>query len=317
MRAEPGTGSAASIMPASTLHLFSICVAIWGSTWFAITLQLGTVAPEMSVGYRFLLASMVLFVYARRRGLRLAFGIKQHADFALLGTLLFCISYIFVYHAEEYVVSGMVAVAYSTSPMITMLAARMLFGTPMTWRVAIAALFGIAGIFCVFWPEFGRVSVSRNGELGALLTVLSVLASTAGSMAAVRCQNRGYNTWTSMAWGMLYGGVMALAIGAAMGNQIAFALTPGYVLSLLYLSLFGSIITFACYLPLIARVGVAAAGYVGVMVPVVALAISYFLEKFAWNMLITAGVALCIFGNVVILRKPRAPAGAGGEGAAG
>jgi drug/metabolite transporter (DMT)-like permease len=295
-------------MPTSTLHLFSICVAIWGSTWFAITLQLGTVAPEMSVGYRFLIASVVLFAYARWRRLRSSFSLKQHADFALLGATMFCVSYIFVYHAEVYIVSGLVAVAYSTSPMIAMVAARMFFSTPMTWRVAIAALFGIAGISCVFWPEFGKVSVSRDAGLGALLTALSVLASTAGTMAAVRCQNRGYDTWTSMAWGMLYGGVLALAIGAAMGNPFAFEATTGYVFSLLYLSLFGSIITFACYLPLIARIGAAGAGYIGVMVPIVALVISYFLEKFDWSTLTTLGVALCLVGNVVMLQRRRNPA---------
>jgi len=86
----------------------------------------------------------------------------------------------------------MVAVAYSTSPMINMLAARILFGTPMTWRVSLAALFGIAGICCVFWPEFGALSVSRNAGLGALLAMASVFTSAAGSMAAVRCQARGY-----------------------------------------------------------------------------------------------------------------------------
>lgn len=292
-------------MPLSTPHLFAICVGIWGSTWFAITLQLGTVAPEMSVGYRFLLASAVLFAYARWRALPLSFTRKQHADLALLGATMFCISYLFVYHAERYIVSGMVAVAYSTSPMITMIAARLLFGTPMTWGVALAALLGIAGIVCVFWPEFATFSSSPDVALGSLLTALSVIASTAGSMAAVRCQRRGYNTWTSMAFGMLYGGVMALAIGAAMGNPFSFEPTAGYVLSLLYLSLFGSIITFACYLPLIARIGAAGAGYIGVMVPIVALVISSFLEQFTWSGLTTAGVALCVLGNLVMLRKAK------------
>lgn len=292
-------------MPLSTLQLFSICVAIWGSTWFAITLQLGTVAPEMSVGYRFLLASMALFAYARWRAMPLSFSRKQHADFALLGATMFCISYLLVYHAETYIVSGMVAVAYSTSPMITMIAARVLFGTPMTRRVAIAALLGIAGIVCVFWPEFARLSSSRNAALGTLLTALSVLASTAGSMAAVRCQRRGHDTWTSMAWGMLYGGALALAIGAAMGEPFSFQPTAGYVLSLLYLSMFGSIVTFACYLPLIARIGAAGAGYIGVMVPIVALVISSILENFNWSALTVAGVALCVFGNLVMLRPAK------------
>lgn len=293
-----------------TLYLFSVCVVIWGSTWFAIKLQLGTVAPEFSIGYRFLLASAVLFAYCRWRRLGLSFAMKQHADFALLGSTLFCTSYVFVYHAELYLVSGMVAVAYSASPMINMFASRLIFGTPMAWRVTIAALFGIAGICCIFWPEVASVSVNRNAELGILLTVVSVLVSTAGNMAAVRCQNRGYSTWTSIAWGMFYGGAIALAIGAAMGNPLAFEPTAGYILSLLYLSLFGSVIAFACYLPLLARIGAAGAGYIGVMVPIVALVISFFMEKFTWSLLTTAGVVLSVLGNIAILQPQRKLAGA-------
>ena len=288
-----------------TLHLFVICVLIWGSTWYAITLQLGYAAPEILVGLRFLLASAVLFAYCRWSGNRLSFSMRQHADFALLGATMFGISYLLVYHAERYVVSGMVAVAYSTSPMINMVASRALFGTPMTWRVAMAALCGFAGICCVFAPEFGSIPAARNMAMGALLTVLSVLTSAAGSMAAVRCQNRGYNTWITLTWGMLYGGLMSLAIGAAMGNRFLFEPTASYVLSLLYLSLFGSIVTFACYLPLIARIGAAGAGYVGVMVPIVALGVSFFMERFAWGALTTVGVMLLVLGNIAILQPQR------------
>jgi len=293
-------------MRTSTLHLFFICVLIWGSTWFAITRQLGTVAPEMSVGYRFLLASMVLYAYCRWRGLSLAFTPRQHADFALLGASLFCVGYIFVYYAEIYIVSGMVAVVASAGPMATMIASRICFGTRMTPGVAFAALLGIVGIGCVFWPEFGHLSVSPNAALGGLLAVLSVIVSAAGSMAAMRAQKRGYRTWTSMAWGMFYGGAMSLAIGLVMGESFAFEATADYMLSLLYLSLFGSIVTFACYLTLIARIGAARAAYIGVMVPIVALAISFFLENFAWSWLTTVGVALSVAGNVVMLRPAAA-----------
>ena len=249
---------------------------------------------------------MVLCAYCRWRGLSLAFTLRQHADFALLGASLFCVGYIFVYYAETYVVSGMVAVTASAGPMVTMIAARICFGTRMTPGVAFAALLGIVGIGCVFWPEFGHLSVSPNAALGALLAVLSVITSAAGSMAAMRTQRRCYGTWTSMAWGMFYGGAMALAIGLVMGKSFAFEATAGYVLSLLYLSLFGSIVTFACYLTLIARIGAARAAYIGVMVPIVALAISFFLEHFAWSCLTTVGVALSVAGNVVMLRPAAA-----------
>ncbi len=292
-------------MPISTFQLFSICVLIWGSTWIAITFQLGTVAPEMSVGYRFLLASAALFGYCRWRRLPLAFGFRQHLDFAIFGVSMFCIGYILVYHAETYIVSGMVAVGYSASPMINMLAARVFFGTPMSRRVAVAALFGVAGIACVFWPEFGKLSTSRNAEWGALLTILSVLSSSAGSMAALRNQQRGYSTWSSLAWGMLYGGALALAIGLAAGRPLTFDPGAGYLLSLVYLALFGSVVTFACYITLIGRIGAARAGYIGVMVPIVALAISFFFEKFAWGWLTTVGVALSVLGNIVMLQQAR------------
>ena len=294
-----------SLMPTSTLQLFSICVLIWGSTWMAITFQLGAVAPEMSVGYRFLLASAALFAYCRWRGLPLAFRFRQHLDFALFGTCMFCLGYILVYYAETQLVSGLVAVGYSLSPMFNMLAARVCFGTPMSRRVAFAALFGVAGISCIFWPEFGHLSASRSAAWGALLTLLSVLFSSAGSMAALRNQKRGYSTWSSMAWGMLYGGALALAIGVASGRPLAFGPDLGYLLSLLYLALLGSVVTFACYITLIGRIGAARAAYVGVMVPIVALAMSFLFEKFAWGWLTSAGVALSVTGNVLMLRPAR------------
>jgi len=293
-------------MPASTLQLFSICVLIWGSTWLAITYQLGAVAPEMSVGYRFLLASAVLFLYCRRRGLALAYTPRQHADLALLGASMFGVGYVFVYYAEVHIVSGMVAVGFSAGPMINMFAARALFGTPMTARVALASLLGVVGITCVFWPEFGKVSASGDAGLGVLFTVLAVFASSAGSMVAARNQKLGYATWSSMAWGMFYGGALALLIGMALGQRLTFPLTGGYVLSLLYLSLFGSIVTFACYLTLIARIGPAKAAYVGVMTPILALFLSLFFEGYAWGWLTTFGVGLSVLGNVVLLRPARA-----------
>ncbi len=289
----------------STFQLFSICVLIWGSTWLAIPFQLGEVAPEMSVGYRFLLASAALFGYCRWRGLPLAFGLRQHLDFALFGAFMFCVGYILVYYAETYIVSGLVAVGYSLGPLINLLAARVCFGTPMSKRVAVAALFGVAGIACIFWPEFGALSASRNAVWGALLTILSVLASSAGSMAALRNQRRGYSTWSSMAWGMLYGGALALAIGLASGRTLAFDPGAGYVLSLMYLAVLGSVVTFACYITLIGRIGAARAAYIGVMVPIVALAISFFFENFAWGWLTSTGVVLSVTGNILMLRPAR------------
>jgi drug/metabolite transporter (DMT)-like permease len=289
----------------SSLQLFAACVAIWGSTWLAITFQLGTVAPEASVFYRFLLAAILLFAYCLARGLPLRYTARQHAWIALQGVLMFSVSYVCVYYAEQHVVSGLVAVGYSASPLLNMLGLRLFFGTAMTARVATGAALGIAGILLVFWPEFASVRVDGSVSLGAAFTVASVVLSALASMAAHRNQGAGLPIWQTMAWGMLYGSMFTLCLALALGRPLGFEVTAGYIVSLLYLSVLGSILAFGAFLTLLSRVGAARAGYVGVMVPIAALVVSGLFEGFRWQALTLVGVAVSVAGNVIILRGRR------------
>jgi drug/metabolite transporter (DMT)-like permease len=287
----------------SNLQLFIACVAIWGSTWLAITFQLGKVPPEASVFYRFLLASLVLFAFCLARRMPLRFRPREHAWMALFGALMFCVSYIFVYYAEEHVVSGLVAVGYSASPLLGLLGMRFIFGTPLRGQLVGGALLGILGITLVFWPEFAKMQNDRDTALGALFTAIAVIVSALGAFAAHRNNDAHLPMWQTMAWGMLYGSMLALGITLVSGKSLAFEATPAYILSLLYLAILGSVLAFGAYLTLLKRIGVARAGYVGVMVPIVALAISAAFEGFRWHPLTWVGIAISVLGNVVILRN--------------
>jgi drug/metabolite transporter (DMT)-like permease len=287
----------------SNLQLFIGCVAIWGSTWLAITFQLGKVAPEASVFYRFLLAALVLFAFCLARGLPLRFRAREHAWIAFFGALMFCVSYIFVYHAEEHVVSGLVAVGYSASPLLGLLGMRLIFGTPLRGALVGGALLGILGITLVFWPEFAKMQSDRDTALGALYTAIAVIVSALGAFVAHRNNDAHLPMWQTMAWGMLYGSLLALGIALASGKPLGFEATPSYVLSLLYLAILGSVLAFGAYLTLLKRIGVARAGYIGVMVPIVALLISAAFEGFRWHPLTWVGIAISVAGNVVILRN--------------
>jgi drug/metabolite transporter (DMT)-like permease len=287
----------------SNLQLFIAAVAIWGSTWLAITFQLGKVAPEASVFYRFLLGSLLLFAYCLARGLPLRYKLREHLWLALFGMLMFSVSYIFVYYAEQHVVSGLVAVGYSASPLLGLLGMRLFFGTPMSRRLIVGSLLGMAGIALVFYPEFMRLHGDRDTALGAIYTVIAVLVSAFGAMAAHRNQQAHLPLWQTMAWGMLYGSLFSLSVTLALGQKLTFEPTLPYVLSLLYLAILGSIVAFAAYLTLIKRVGAARAGYIGVMVPIVALVISAAFEHFRWHPLTWIGIAVSVAGNVIILRR--------------
>jgi drug/metabolite transporter (DMT)-like permease len=288
----------------SVLQLFAACVAIWGSTWIAITFQLGAVAPEASVFYRFLLASALVFAYCIARGLPLRFSRREHLWIAFQGVLMFSVSYVCVYYAERHVVSGLVAVGYSASPLLNMLGMRLFFRSAMTGRVAAGALLGIAGITLVFWPEFSHLRADGQVAIGAFFTAAAVVLSALSNMAAHRNHDAGLPVWQSMAWGMLYGALFTLGLVLALGRPLGFEATPAYVLSLVYLAVFGSVLAFGGFLTLLGRIGAARAGYIGVMVPIVALVISALFEGYRWEPLALVGVAVSVAGNAIILRRP-------------
>jgi drug/metabolite transporter (DMT)-like permease len=287
----------------SNLQLFVAAVAIWGSTWLAITYQLGRVAPEASVFYRFLLGSLMVFAFCIARRMPLRYQLREHLWMALLGVLMFSVSYIFVYYAEQHVVSGLVAVGYSASPLLGMLGMRLFFGTPMTRPLIAGSILGMAGIALVFYQEFARLHGDAETVLGAIDTVIAVLVSALGAIVAQRNHRAELPLWQTMAWGMLYGSLSSLAIALALGKPLTFEPSAAYVLSLLYLTILGSIVAFAAYLTLLNRVGAARAGYIGVMVPIVALVISAAFEGFRWHPLTWLGIAVSVAGNVIILRR--------------
>jgi drug/metabolite transporter (DMT)-like permease len=287
----------------NNLSLFAGCVAIWSTTWLAITWQLGPVAPEASVAWRFLLAALIIAAWCRLRRLSLRLRPAEHAALALMGITMYSVSYIFIYHAETYIVSGLVAVGYSAAPLLSMLGMRLIFRQPVTARMALGSALGIGGITLVFWPEFARLSQSRDVALGALFTLLAVVFSTVGGLVAHRNHQRNLHGWPTMAWSMGYGGVCALVVALALGRPIEFDGSAPYVVSLLYLTLLGTIATFGAWLVLLGRIGPARASYVGVMAPIVALIISTLFEGLAWHPLMVLGIAISVAGNVLVLGR--------------
>ena len=292
----------------STPVLYAACVLIWGTTWFAITAQIAVLAPEPGVAIRFGLAACVLFAACWRRGIPLRFAPRAHALFAAQGLAGFCASYICVYHAERYVVSGVVAVGYAASPLVMLVLARALLGVRMSRRVGVGGILGLVGVALIFAHEFGRLAASDTVLLGAVLTAASVLLSALATMAAVRYHGLGVDGWAPLAWAMAYGAAAAAVVALLAGRPWGWSWSLPFVGSLAYLTLVGSIAAFGAYFALVRRIGPARAGYVGVVTPVVALAVSSALEGFAWTGLTVAGVALAIVGNVVAMWPGRVSA---------
>lgn len=291
-------------MPVTLLYV--VVVAIWGSSWLGIKFQLGVVAPELSIVYRFLLAAGILMVFCAVTRRRLRFSGRDHLFFAAQGLTLFSLNYLLFYVAAGYVTSGLLAVAFATITVMNIGNGALFFRTPIDARVAVAALAGIIGLGLVYWPEIVGVELSHAAMIGLGLSIVATYLASLGNMVSVRHKTRAIPVLEANALGMSYGAGFALLFAIGRDAPFAFDWSAGYVLSLVYLALFASVFGFGAYLTLLQRIGADRAAYSSVLFPLVALALSTLVEGYRWTPLAAIGVALVLAGNLVVLRRPRA-----------
>jgi drug/metabolite transporter (DMT)-like permease len=289
------------------LGLYLTSVLIWGSTWLAITFQFGIVPPAVSVVYRFALAGLILFAWARVRGLRLRFSRHEHLWMALQGLLLFGGNYLCVYLAEAEITSGLVAVVFSLMVILNIVGSRIFFGTPLKPSTLFGAALGIAGIVLVFMPEMSRGIGKGNPALGIAFTLAGALTASLGNIVAYRNHGRGLPVVQMNTFGMLYGALFVAGYALVTRQPWRFDWSPHYLISLAYLAVFGSIIAFGAFLVLLGRIGADRAGYVTVAIPIVALLLSAAFEGLRWHPSLGLGILLCVAGNVAVLWGKRAP----------
>jgi drug/metabolite transporter (DMT)-like permease len=287
----------------SNTILYLITVLIWGSTWLAIEFQLGVVEPEVSIVYRYAFASIALFLYCKIRRLNLLFDLKSHLWFALLGTFLFCLNYVFAYRAQVHITSALAAIAFSTMVWINIVMSRLIFGTRAGRRVLMGAFLGIAGIVTLFAPQISEVTLSDGVLYGSLLALMGALMASTGNMVSQGAQKRALPVLQSNAWGMLYGAILTGIIAMFRGHAFTFDATFTYIASLAYLAVFGSVVAFGAYLTLLGRIGAHKAGYAMVMFPVVALILSILFEGLSFDLSIALGTTLVLLGNLLVLKK--------------
>ena len=241
----------------------------------------------------------------RARGQRLRFQPRTHAWLALQGSTLFGLNYVGVYLAERYVASGLVAVAFSTLVFVVPIGARLAFGTPVQARVAVGAMIGVVGIASMFLPELRVAAKGGTAALGIAFALGSTVIAAIGNLVTVRLQRDQVPTLSGTAWGMGYGALTAAAIAWTGGSAWTFDWGFTYVASLVYLSVFGSIIAFGTYFKLIEHVGANRASFTAVAIPVVAMALSTVFEGYRWTTTAALGAALAFAGNYLALTAKR------------
>ncbi|NIF79279.1 EamA family transporter [Paraburkholderia sp. Cy-641] len=281
------------------LLLYVSTVLIWGTTWIAIKWQLGEVPPPVSIAWRFWIAALLLF--ALLRVMRRPIWPPRAAWRYLVaqGLALFCLNFLCFYYAEQIVPSGLVAVVFSTAPLLNSINGRLFMGRPLQPTAIAGALLGLVGIVCLFVQQMAGHLGDHTAWLGLGVALLGTLCFSAGNLLSSRMQSMGLHPFATNSWAMLIGAGI-LTIGSVFaGYSFAPDLSPRYLGALAYLAVFGSVIGFTAYLMLVGRMGPERAAYCTVLFPIVALAASTIFEGYRWSALAVVGLLLVVAGNLV------------------
>ncbi len=173
-------------------------------------------------------------------------------------------------------------------------------GQPVAWRAFTGGVLGLVGICIVFWHDLSAFTATR-GLIGLVIALLGAYLASIGNVVGSRNAKSGVPVTQANVYGMAYGALLCIAIHFGIGGELTMDWTFGYLGPMLYLTVFGSVIAFGCYMLLIGRIGADYAAYVMLLMPVVALILSTFFEEYHWSAGAVFGVIVVLVGNLIIL----------------
>ena len=274
------------------LALFLVYV-VWGSTYLGIHLALESGLPPLTVisGTRFLLAGSLLYAFLRWRGVA-APTRAQWKTVAVMGICLLFLGNGMVVLAERDVSSGLAAVAVASVPLW-----MALFSAIRGERATLGEWLGIAiGFVGVVWLNAGSSLTAT--PTGLILLLIAPLGWAGGSI-----WSRGRDLpspFMTAAGQMLCGGVVLISVGLLRGERISALPNLQGLLSVSYLTVFGSIIAFTAYVWLLHNVRPVLASSYAYVNPVIAVALGAWIAHERFSVSDLGAMAVILAGVVVI-----------------
>jgi drug/metabolite transporter (DMT)-like permease len=283
--------------------LYVITVLIWGTTWYAIKMQVDHAPLALSILYRAVLASVFLLILCKYKKYSLRFSLKNHFYLALSGLSMFSLHHICVYGATLHIVSGIVAIVFSGVSFLSILNNFIFFGVRPVWNLVLGALIGVIGVFLFFMHDMMTLSFAGDALTGLGLACLGALIFSLGSVVTKRNNQQGLQIIPALTFGMIYGSIVLFFYTMIQGVALTLPTSALFWASLLYLVVPGSIVAFFCYMKLIKTIGPERASFATVLFPVVALLVSAVFEGYRFSPNDALGLGCVLLGNLLVLKK--------------
>lgn len=246
---------------------------IWGSTWLAIRISLESFTPFLSGGLRFLIASIAIFIVMRLKGITLQKDKLSLKLYLQMGFLSFVIPFGLVYWAEQFVPSGLASVLFGVYPFfVAIFSYFMIPNEKIGIGKTVGMILGFTGIVIIFSDSFsftisdyllGMIAVMLSGVMQAYIAV------------TLKKYGKHLNPLSMNFIPMLIAGITGTLFGLFAEDMSRVSLHEAGIFAVLYLSLFGSVVTFTAFYWLMKRINVVILSLIAFITPIVALILGW------------------------------------------
>jgi drug/metabolite transporter (DMT)-like permease len=289
----------------------AVCV-IWGTTYLGIRVSLETIPPVLMSGIRWTVAGLLVATVLLARGQTLP-GPRAWPGLALLSVLMIGIGNGFVVWAEQYVPSGLTAVVLATSPFwMVAVEATLRSGETLTSGTISGLLVGFGGILLLVWPDLngGGAGAAQFG-MGLIALQLACAGWALGSAWSKR-HGTDDNVFGATAVQMVFGGLLMLALGTALGEWRTLSFSRRTTVALVYLTGVGSIGGFVAYIYALRHLPVSTVSLYAYINPVIAVVLGALILGEPFGVRIVLASALVLAGLAMVrvssARRERAAA---------
>lgn len=286
---------------------FAAVYIFWGSTYLAIKYAIETLPPFLMAGARFVVAGLIIYVWARfSKDYEKPKPAHWRTSF-IVGTLLLLGGNGGVVFAEHYISSSLAALLVATEPFwIVLLGWLWLKGARPNLKVALGLFIGFFGVWLLISGQnTSGAPAAANGSMQIISTIViiaSALSWALGSIYGLRSPVPKSALLTA-GMQMLSGGLVLLLVSLLTGEWAKFSIaqvSSNSWLGLIYLIVFGSLVSFTAYSWLLKNAPPAMVATYAYVNPVIAVFLGWLIagESFTGQMLFGAGV---IVGSVVLI----------------
>jgi drug/metabolite transporter (DMT)-like permease len=280
-----------STLDKSTLAAFVAAVIFFGVNFVAVRFSNQELPPFWGATLRFIIASLLLFGIVRWRDIALPQG-RALTGAALFGLFSFALNFGFLYWALTRVSAGMASVIFATTPLVTQLIASLIGQERLTWRGILGAIIVIAGISVVFIEQ-----LKFEIPLLYLGAVLGGVVSASLSGIVVKQFPKSHPIATNLV-GMSLAAILLLILSVFTGETWSLPSLASTWLALGWLVL-SSIVGFGLIVWLLSRWSATATSYIGVLTPLVTLAVASLLTGERPTITFLGGSLLVLLGVYV------------------